>query len=87
MTSRYSGWNRHRPPRIGDIVYPWGNPSRAVILRIDRSASPSPIYRIEFIDDDVATIRWWMKILMFPRGAILELAEEAIRGHPQRKTW
>lgn len=87
MTSRYLGWSRHSPPRIGDIVYPWGNATPAEISKIDRRVPERPVYEVVYLRDDIAIIHWWMKIVIFPSGTRVKIAEEDLSGHPQRKSW
>lgn len=84
MTSPYFGWTRHRPPQEGDIVYPWGNQARAQIIGISETERGVRLYLVEYIDDSVATIHWWMKILIFPAGTRLELYDGDISGYPLR---
>lgn len=76
--------------RIGSIVYPFGNQARAKIVRswtneehkVDEISGK--VYLVRFIDDDIATIHWWMRILVFPKGHELILERDQISDHPQR---
>ncbi len=75
----------NRRLRIGSIVYPFGNQARAKVVRSwTNEDHKAKFYLVRFIDDDIATIHWWMQILVFPKGHELVLERDQISDHPQR---
>ena len=73
----------NRRLRSGSIVYPFGNPARAKIIKKFKRGDDT-IYRVKFIDDNIATIHWWMRIMIFPKGDRLDLERDQISDNPQR---
>jgi hypothetical protein len=73
--------------RAGSIVYPWGNGARAKVLEVSRvpgREGPVRNYRVRFIDDNIATVHWYMQIVIFPKGTIMDLRREQLSDHPIR---
>lgn len=89
MVAPFARPNRRRL-RMGSIVYPWGNPARAEVVKSWTKGEHKvaeineKVYKVRFIDDNIASIHWWMQILVFPKGHELILERDQISDHPQR---
>jgi hypothetical protein len=69
--------------QVGSTVYPWGNPARAKIVKHLRRGGEVH-FRVKFIEDNIATIHWWMQLIIFPRGYTVDLDRSQVSDHPQR---